>query len=90
MKKNLIRKEIAYAFPYSPMAEKLGFEESGCYYVESHMCNIEGSGQFGLPYPDNSGGFETIENDLIDSFHEADGEPWTDAIAMHPERYKRS
>jgi hypothetical protein len=73
--KNYIKKSIAFAFPNSPLANKEGFKETGCYYIESTLCNIEGSGQCNSSPDYQVGFFANVTQDLIDSFHEAEGAP---------------
>ena len=85
---NRLTKSIAYAFPGSIMAEKLCFERSGCYFIEYTLHNIEGSDQCST-YPDEQvGGFAEIEQDLLDSFDEADGTPCPYSLKHCPHYYK--
>lgn len=62
-------KSIAYAYPTSPMAKELGFNDTGCYYVKSRI----------------AGGFDSIEHncegylqpndaDLLSFFKETEGD----------------
>lgn len=74
-KQNTKTKSIAYAFPHSPLADEQGFSETGCYYIETGLLNIEGSGQANFSPDYQIGFFDKIDQDLLDSFHEANGEP---------------
>ena len=85
--KNYIKKSIAFAFPTSPLATKEGFKETGCYYIKSTLCNIEGSGQCNASPDYQVGFFESIDKDLLDSFWEADGEPCQHSLKYNASFY---
>ena len=72
--KNILKKEIAYAFPTSKVATDQGFKNSGCYYIQYTLHNIEGSGHCQSFEDEQVGFFKSIDKDLINSFYEADGE----------------
>lgn len=89
---NKLNKRIAYAFPGSTMAENLGyggqFKDTGCYYIEYTRNAVEGCEQ-SYTYPDEQvGGFAEIEQDLLDSFEEADGTPCTYSLKYCSSYYK--
>ena len=87
MTKNKLIKHIAYAFPSSPASKKFGFEEEGCYFIAYTLQNIEGSGQ-GKSFSDEQvGGFEKRDQDLLDSFEEANGEICKQSLKYHPHYY---
>jgi hypothetical protein len=68
-------KSIAYAYPYSKLADDQGFSGTGCYYIKTGLLNIENSGQANFSPDYQIGFFDKINQDLLDSFHESDGEP---------------
>ena len=85
--KNYIKKSIAFAFPSSPLATAEGFEDTGCYYIQSTLYNIEGSGQCNTSPDYQVGFFESIDKDLLDSFWEADGEPCQHSLKYNASFY---
>lgn len=87
MTKNKLTKHIAYAFPTSPASKKFGFEEEGCYFIAYTLQNIEGSGQGKSFADEQAGGFEKKDQDLLDSFEEADGEICKQSLKYHPHYY---
>lgn len=87
MTKNKLTKRIGYAFPSSPSAEKLGFKNEGCFVIEYTLNNIEGSGQAQTWTDEQVGGFEKRDQDLLDSFEEADGEICKQSLKYHPHYY---
>jgi len=61
-------KSIAYAFPTSPMARELGFNDTGCFYVQLRKDNHTAGAAHnceGFLSPDDS--------DLIAFYHECEG-----------------
>jgi len=86
--KNEIKKAIAFAFPTSSLATEEGFGETGCYYIESMLCNIEGSGQCNSSPDYQVGFFANITQDLLDSFDEADGLPCPLSLKYNAHFYK--
>lgn len=79
MTKNKLTKRIGYAFPSSTLSENLGcgveFKETGCYFIEYTRNAVEGCDQSYTYADEQVGGFPEIEQDLLDSFEEAEGEP---------------
>lgn len=80
-----ITKAIGYAYPSSINAEKFGFPNTGCYYIEY---TIKHKGFHWLRDDDQAGGFESVCQDLLDSFNEADGEPCSISLRNRPQYYK--
>lgn len=67
-------KSIAYAFPTSTMAKELGFDKTGCFYVQQTAHNIEGSGQAKTFAAHNAEGFaKPNDPDLVAFYHETEG-----------------
>ena len=87
MKKNKLTKRIAYAFPTSTASKKFGFEEEGCYFIEYTLQNIEGSDQSKTFADEQVGGFEKRDQDLLDSFEEANGKICKQSLKYHPHYY---
>ena len=81
------RKSIAYAYATSPRAIELGFENTGCYYIEYITTNED---SVNISADKQVGGFETREPDLLASFNEADGEPCEMSAKYHPEYYSET
>ena len=80
-------KAIAYAFPSSPLAKEAGMQETGCYYIELGLINVEGSGQSNFSPCNQAGFFEKIDQDLLDSFEEAEGQPCQLSLKYNPHFY---
>jgi len=74
MKQNIKTKSIAYAFPTSQLATENEHAKTGCYYIQTGLINVEGSGQANYSPDYQVGFFETVDQDLLDSFDEAEGE----------------
>lgn len=73
--KNRLIKAISYAYPTSKAAKELGFEKTGCYYVQQTLYNIEDSGQFStFPAHNGEGYLNPDDPDLISFFNECEGE----------------
>lgn len=73
--KEKLYKEIAYAYPSSTNAEKLGFAKTGCFYVQHTFINIENSRQCRTVIAHNSEGFlNRNDPDLIALFNEHEGD----------------
>ena len=85
--KNHIKKAIAFAYPTSPLATAEGFEDTGCYYIQYTLCNIEGSGQCNSSPDHQVGFFESVDKDLLESFWEAEGEPCTQSLKYNASFY---
>jgi hypothetical protein len=70
-----IRKAIAYAYPSSTNAQKLGVSRTGGYYVERSIMREDGT--WSAPYIAPDGGQEAFQKiddpELLAIFHEADG-----------------
>jgi len=73
--KNIKTKSIAYAFPSSQLATENDHGKTGCYYIKTGLLNVEGSGQANYSPDYQVGFFENIDQDLLDSFAESEGEP---------------
>ncbi len=84
---NIKTKSIAYAFPSSQIASENGHDEKGCYYIETGLLNVEGSGQANFSPDYQVGFFEKIDQDLLDSFNEADGEPCKHSLKYNASFY---
>tara|TARA_R110000765_G_scaffold43529_1_gene91052 strand:- start:31 stop:279 length:249 start_codon:yes stop_codon:yes gene_type:complete len=70
-----IKKAIAYAYATSKNAKLLGFEDTGCFYIEHTMIDIEGSGQWNSGPVFNAEGFLKKDDPvLLAMFTEAEGE----------------
>lgn len=68
------RKSIAYAYPTSIAATRLGFKDTGCYYVQEEIQDDDNGWKSYIPH--NAEGFaEPDARDLISLFAETDGEP---------------
>jgi hypothetical protein len=85
--KNKRTKAIAYAYPASQIASENGYGKTGCYYIENGLLNIENSGQANFSPDYQVGFFEKIDQDLLDSFDEADGEPCKMSLKYNPQFY---
>lgn len=93
MKPNHKRKHIAYAYPSSTNAEHFGMGDTGCYYIEQTISNIEGSGQCSSgihPQADSEGFLVATDPDLQSLYQEVDGERHSSFEALHPEYYPES
>ncbi len=84
---NIKTKAIAYAFPTSQIASENNHADTGCYYIETGLLNVEGSGQTNFSPDYQVGFFEKIEQSLLDSFAEADGEPCTQSLKYNASFY---
>ena len=84
---NIQTKSIAYAFPSSQLAAENDHAETGCYYIETGLLNVEGSGQANFSPDYQVGFFEKIDQDLLDSFEEADGEPCKQSLKYNASFY---
>lgn len=68
-------KSIAYSFPTSDNAKKLGFADSGCWHISIFITGIEGSDQCRTIMPHDAEGFAAPDDpDLIALFFETEGE----------------
>ncbi len=87
---NELRKSIAYAYPTSKDAEHFGMSETGCFYIEQQIINIEGSGQVGTgihPQGDSEGFLTHDDPALRELFAQVDGETCPFSKKYHPEYY---
>lgn len=67
-------KAIAYAYPTSENAKKLGFYDSGCWYISVTLHDIEESGQSSTFFTHDAEGFDSPNDpDLIALFNEESG-----------------
>jgi len=85
--KKYTKKAIAFAFPGSPLAIEEGFKDTGCYYIETTLCNIDGSGECCHLADYQVGFFESVNKDLIESFWEAYGEPCAQSLKYNASFY---
>ena len=70
-----LTKEIAYAYPSSPYAEKVGFRDTGCYFVS--IRDLDNDWKTTVTSP----AYEfASEYDLIDAYKKAPGKPCPMAI----------
>ena len=70
------RKEIAYAYPTSPSAEKLGCGRKGCFYVAQSVLREDGTWSPSVA-AHNAEGFDSATHpDLLAIYAETEGEPW--------------
>lgn len=68
-------KSIAFSYPGSHNAEKLGFGKTGCWHIEITKLDIEGSGQCATYMPHDAEGFSAPDDpDLIALYRETQGE----------------
>lgn len=68
-------KSIAYSFPTSINAGKLGFGKTGCWHISILETNIEGSGQCRTYLPHDAEGFSSpTDADLLSLYRETEGE----------------
>jgi hypothetical protein len=66
-------KSIAFGYPSSPSAKKLGFNDSGCFYVVQRVMREDGSWQTGAVH--NAEGFlKANDANLIAFYIETHGE----------------
>ena len=85
--KNKQTKALAYAFPASQTATENGFADTGCYYIEKGLLDVEGSGQVNYSPDYQVGFFEKVDQDLLDSYAEADGDPCTMSLKHNASFY---
>jgi len=85
--KNIKTKAIAYAFPSSQLAAENDHAETGCYYIKTGLLNVEGSGQANYSPDYQVGFFENIDQDLLDSFAESEGEPCKHSLKYNASFY---
>lgn len=72
-----IRKEIAFAYPTSINASRLGFKDSGCYHLSVTHLNIDGNGQCETFIPSPAQGFlKKDDPQLLEAFELEKGENW--------------
>lgn len=70
-----ILKDIAYAYPTSENAEKLGFADTGCYHIEITYIGVEGSDQCVTFMPHDAEGFiDKNDTDLLALYEETNGD----------------
>lgn len=62
-------KSIHYAYPTSPMAKELGFNDTGCYYVTTRR-----AGGFDRIAHNCEGYLSPTDTDLLSFFHETEGD----------------
>lgn len=68
-------KAIEWAYPTSKAANRLGFPNTGCYFVQLRNENIEGCEESQTFIPHDAEGFDMPDDpDLISLFHEYAGE----------------
>ena len=84
---NIKTKSIAYAFPTSQLATENDRAKTGCYYIETGLINVEGSGQANYSPDYQVGFFEAVDQDLLDSFDEAEGEPCKHSLKYNASFY---
>jgi len=78
-----ILKDIAYAYPTSENAEKLGFADTGCYYIEITYIGVEGSDQCVTFMPNDAEGFiDKNDADLLALYEETDGDSLREFLAV--------
>lgn len=72
-----IRKEIAFAYPSSINAKRLGFNKTGCYHISVTHLNIDGNGQCETFVPLPAQGFlKKDDQELLAAFELEEGEKW--------------
>jgi hypothetical protein len=69
---NTIYKSISYAYPTSSMANELGFNDTGCFYVQCTAIN-EAAQAYSYTPIGSEGFLQADDKDLISYFHEVDG-----------------
>ncbi len=79
------RKEIAYAYPTSPSAEKLGCGRRGCFYVALSRLGKDGAWLPSKPAPDARGYDSATHPDLLAIYAETEGEPWRCTTSKRPD-----
>jgi hypothetical protein len=78
-----VTKSIAWAFPTSTMAERMGMAETGCFYVQQTFLNIQQSGQCRTVAAHNGEGYlSPTDPDLLSFFRETVG-----TICPHFKKY---
>ena len=87
MKKNIKTKSIVYAYPTSLRATENGYAKTGCYYIEKGLINVEGSGQVNYSPDYKVGFFEKVNEDLLNSFNETEGEPCKHSLKYNASFY---
>ena len=79
-------KAIAFSYPSSHNAERLGFPMTGCWHISVTYINIEGSEQCITFLPHDAEGYPSSDHpDLIAQFNEQDGEPSTSFLTYGPD-----
>ena len=86
-------KNIAYAYPTSKNAEKLGFSDTGCYYIETTYIyegpGIEDSDQCVSFMPHDAKGFiDKNDADLLALYEEANGDSLREFLAVKREEHR--
>lgn len=77
LQKMKIRKEIAYSYPTSINASRLGFKDSGCFHVSVTHLNIDGAGQCETFIPSPARGYLRKDDpELLAAFKAEEGELW--------------
>ena len=72
-----IRKEIAWAYPTSTNARRLGWGKTGCYHISITHLNIDGAGQCETFIPSPARGYLRKDDpELLAAFEAEEGELW--------------